>query len=301
MMSNTRILACEFDYFQPRTIEEAVNLMAKHGERSSVLAGGTDLLVNMKAGRIAPAVVVDIRKIPDLERINGQDGLSIGAMIKFCSVERSETIALKYTALAEAAEQMGSVQIRNMATICGNVCTASPSADSPPALLVFDAQTLIFGPSGERLVPLDQFFISSKKTALGLAELLIRIVLPEPPPGLCSAFLKVGRIALDIATVNAAVALKRDGGCFRSCRIALGSVAPRAIRSRRAEEALEGQPYSMDLVEYASALASMEVQASKRARLGRSTAEYRKIAIKSLVRDAILRAWERTSDKGGKR
>jgi carbon-monoxide dehydrogenase medium subunit len=300
-MSNTRILACEFDYFQPRTIEEAVNLMAKYGEKSSVLAGGTDLLVNMKIGRIAPAVIVDIRRIPDLERMNGQDGLSIGAAIKVRSVERSETIALKYTALTEAAGQLGPLQIRNMATICGNVCTASPSADSPPALLVFDAQAWIFGPSGMRIVPLDQFFVSSKKTALGLAELLIRIVLPEPPPGLGSAFLKVGRVAADVATVNAAVSLKRDDGCFRSCRIALGSVTPRAIRSRPAEEALEGKPYSVDLVEYASMLASMEVQPSKRARLGRSTAEYRKTAIKSLVRDAIQRAWERASEKGRKR
>lgn len=300
-MSNTRILACEFDYFQPRTIEEAVNLLGKYGERSSVLAGGTDLLVNMKIDRIAPAIVVDIRRIPDLERLNVQDGLSIGAAVKVRSVERSETVALKYAALAEVAGQLGTVQIRNMATICGNVCMASPSADSPPALLVFDAQAFIFGPSGERVVPLEQFFVGSKKTALGLAELLIRIVLPEPPPGLGSAFLKVGRVASDVATVNAAVSLKREDGFIRSCRIALGSVSPKTIRSRRAEEALEGQPYSLDLVEYASTLASMEVQPSKRARVGRSTAEYRKTAIKSLVRDAIQKAWERASEKGGER
>jgi len=297
-MSNTRILACEFDYFQPGTIEEAVNLMAEYGDRGKVLAGGTDLLVQMKTGLIAPEVVVDIRKIPDLERMNGQEGLSIGATVLIRSVERSARVAQKYAALAEAAGQLGSVQIRNMATICGNVCSASPAADSPPALLVFDAQAWIVGPSGERVVPLDQFFVGPRKTVLGRDELLTRIVLPDPAPGLGSAFLKIGRVAADIAAVNAAVALERDDGRIHSCRIALGSVATTLIRSRRVEEALEGQPYSVDLVEHVSTLASMEVQPSKRARLGRSTAEYRQAAIKSLVRDAIQTAWERASDKG---
>lgn len=300
-MSNTRILACEFDYLQPRTIEEAVDLMAEYGDRGSVLAGGTDLLVQMKTGRIAPEVLVDIRGIPHLARLCGQDGLSIGATVLIRSVERSAIIAQKYTALAEAAKQLGPVQIRNMATICGNVCSASPAADSPPALLVFDAQAWIVGPSGERVVPLDQFFVGSRKTVLGLAELLTRIVLPDPAPGLGSAFLKIGRVAADIAALNVAVALERDDGCLRSCRVALGSVAPTPIRSKRTEEALEGQRYSMDLVEYAGTLASMEVQPSRRARLGRSTAEYRQGAVKSLVKDAIQTAWERASEEGGER
>lgn len=301
-MSNTRILACEFDYFQPRTVEEAVDLLTEYGDRGSVLAGGTDLLVQMKMGRIAPEVVVDIRKIPELERMSGEDGLSIGATTLVRSVECSARVAPKYTALAEAAGQLGSVQIRNMATICGNVCSASPAADSPPALLVFDAQVWIVGPSGERVVPLDQFFVGPRKTALGPAELLTRIILPNPAPGLGSAFLKIGRVAADVATVNVAVALRRDDGHIRSCRVALGSVATTTIRSRRVEEALEGQRYSVDLVEYAGTLASMEVQPSRRARLGRSTAEYRQGAIKSLVKDAIRKAWERArSDGGGER
>lgn len=297
-MGNTRILACEFDYFQPTTVEEAVALMAEYGDRCRVLAGGTDLLVLIKMGRIAPEVIVDIRKIPALERMNGQDGFSIGATVLVRSVERSARVAQKYTALAEAAGQLGSVQIRNMATICGNVCSASPAADSPPALLVFDAQAQITGPSGERVVPLDQFFVGARKTVLGHDEILARIVLPDSAPELGSAFLKISRVAADIAAVNAAVALERDDGHIRSCRIALGSVATTPIRSRRAEEALEGQPYSMALVEYASALASQEVKPSKRARLGRSTAEYRQVAVKSLVRDAIQTAWERA---GGER
>lgn len=300
-MSNTRILACEFDYFQPRTIKEAIGLMAEYGDRGSVLAGGTDLLVQMKTGRIAPEVVVDIRRIPDLERMNGQNGLSIGATTRVRSVERSARVVRKYAALAEAAGHLGPVQIRNMATICGNVCSASPAADSPPALLVFEAQAWIVGPSGERVVPLDQFFLGPRKTVLGHDELLTRIVLSDPAPGLGSAFIKIGRVAADIAAVNAAVALERDDECFRSCRIALGSVAPTPIRARRVEEALEGQRYSMDLVEHAGTLASMEVQPSRRARLGRSTAEYRQGAIKSLVRDAIQTAWERASDKGVER
>lgn len=298
-MGNTRILACEFDYLQPMTVGEAVELMAKYGGRGSILAGGTDLFVLMKMGRAAPEAVVDIRKIPGLEGLNGQDGLSIGAATRIRSVECSAKVAQKYTALSEAAAQLGSLQIRNMATICGNVCSASPAADSPPALLVFDAQAQVVGPSGERVVPLDQFFVGSRKTVLAHDELLTRIVLPEPVPGLSSAFLKISRVATDIATLNAAVAFRRDDGCVRSCRIALGSVARTPIRSRRAEEALEGQPYSVDLIEHVSTLASMEVQLSKRARLGRSTSEYRRIAVKSLVKDAIQRAWKRSSGERG--
>lgn len=295
-MINTRILACDFDYFQPGTIKELVDLLSEYGDKCKVLAGGTDLLVEIKTGRIAPEVVVDIGKISDLDRIDEKDGLSIGAAVKVRSVERSATIAQKYTALAEATGQLGPVQIRYMATICGNVCTASPSADSPPALLVFDAQACIVSPSGERVVPLERFFVNSRKTALDATEFLARIVLPDTTTGLGSAFLKVGRVAADIATLNVAVALKRDNGCCRSCRIAIGSVKPTAIRSKSAEEALEGQKYSLDLVEHASTLASMEVQPSKRARLGRSTPEYRRSAVKSLVRDAIQKAWERTGN-----
>lgn len=296
-MINTRILAYEFDYFQPKSVEEAVDMMVEYGDKGKVLAGGTDILVNIKTGRLAPEVLVDIRKIPDLVQMNGKNGLHIGAAVLVRSVERSATVAQKYTALAEAAGLLGPLQIRNMATICGNVCTASPSADSPPALVAFNAEARIAGPSGERVVPLEQFAVRSKKTVLDQAEILTRIVLPEPAPGVGSAFMKVARVAADISTVNAAVVLERDNDYIRSCKIALGSVATTPIRSRPAEEALEGQKYSRDLVEHASTIASLEVKPSKRARLGRSTAEYRKEAIKSLVRDAIQKSWERASKK----
>ncbi|MCP4684242.1 MAG: xanthine dehydrogenase family protein subunit M, partial [bacterium] len=218
---------------------------------------------------------------------------SIGAAVLVRSVERSEPVAQKYTALAEAAGHLGSLQIRNMATICGNLCSASPAADSPPALLVLGAQAQIVGPSGERVVPLDQFFVSARKTVLAPDELLAHVILPDPAPGLGSAFLKISRVAADIAAVNAAVALEREDGHVRSCRIALGSVATTPIRSRRAEEALAGETYSEALVEYASAQAALEVKPSKRTRLGRATAEYRQAAVKSLVRDGIQAAWER--------
>ena len=294
-MINTRILAYEFDYFQPKTVEEAVDMMAEYGDKGKVLAGGTDILVNIKTGRLAPEVLVDIRKIPDFVQMNGENGLHIGAAVLVRSVERSATVAQKYTALAEAAGLLGPLQIRYMATICGNVCTASPSADSPPALVAFNAEARIAGPSGERVVPLEQFAVRSKKTVLDPAEILTGIFLPEPAPGVGSAFMKVARVAADISTVNAAVVLERDNDCIRSCKIALGSVATTPIRSRPAEEAMEGQKYSRELVEHASIIASMEVKPSKRSRLGRSTAEYRKEAVKSLVRDAILKSWERTS------
>ena len=233
-MGNTRILSCEFDYLHPQTIGEAVDLLAKHGDKSSILAGGTDLFVLMKMGRAAPEFVVDIRRIPELAVLNGPEGLYIGAATRIRSVERCATVARKYTALAEAAAQLGSMQIRNMATICGNVCSASPAADSPPALLVFDARARIAGLSGERVIPLEEIFVTSRKTVLAHDEILTRIELPEPVPGLASAFIKVARVATDIAAVNAAVALRCEDGHIRACRIAMGSVARTPIRSRGA-------------------------------------------------------------------
>ena len=298
-MSNTRILASEFDYLTPQTVGEAVALKAEYGEKGSVLAGGTDLLVLMKMGRVAPEAVIDIRRIAEIDRLDDQEGLSIGAALRVRPVELSPIVAQKYTALAEATSSLGSVQIRHMATVCGNVCSASPAADSPPALMVFDAQACIAGPSGERIVPLDQFFVRARKTVLGHDELLARITLPEPPPGSGSAFLKISRVAADIAALNVAIALERDDGHIRRCKVAIGSISTTTIRSRQVEDFLEGQPYSQNLVEQAGKLASMEVKPSKRARIGRSTAEYRQAAVKSLVKDALQIAWERAGDTGG--
>ncbi len=295
MMTNTRILVSEFDYLEPRTVEEAIEGLVAYGDGAHVLAGGTDLLVHMKTGRADPLALVNICKIPDLLGLSENGGASLGAAVRIRQVELSESLYRRYTALVEAAAQVGSVQIRHMATVGGNLCNASPAADLPPALLALNAQVLIVGPSGERLIPLESFFLTRRDTALQLGELLARIDLPAPTPRSGSAFLKIGRVACDVAKVNAAVSLERDGDRIRSCRIALGSVAPVPIRSTRTETLLEGERYSAELAWQAGEEAAEEVKISRRSRLGRSTPEYRRAAVRSLVRDGIQIAWERAA------
>ncbi len=299
-MSNTKILSTEFDYWQPGTVDEALQLLSQYRHESQVLAGGTDLLVQMKLGRISPRVVVNVCHIPAINQIEERGGgLTIGAATHVREIERSAIAHRRYSALAEAASQVGSVQIRNMATIGGNMCNASPAADLPPTLLALGATVTIAGRDGERTLPIDEFFLGHRHIAAGADELLVRIDLPAPAPGLGSAFFKIARVACDVAKVNAAAAIEREDGHIRDCRIALGSISTTAIRSRRAEEVLIGQPYSPERVLQAAEEASLEVQVSRRSRMGRSTPEYRRTAVKSLVKDALEMAWQRAAVNGG--
>jgi CO/xanthine dehydrogenase FAD-binding subunit len=289
-MMNTHILSQEFEYFEPKTVNEAILLLATHGEKAKVLAGGTDLLVQMKMQRLHPEVVINIAKIPALRYLNEEKGLSIGSLTPFREVEQSPAIRTKYEALAEAARAVSSVQIKNMGTLGGNLCHGSPAADSAPPLIAFGAKVKLVGAKGERIVPLESFFIGPGKTILLPSELLVGIEVPEVRNPTGSAFLKLARVSADLAKVSVAVATTREKDVCSGCRIVLGAVGMTPLRAGRAEEVLKGKPLGAEAVKRAALEASEEIQPITDIR---STAWYRKEVSKVLVRDALLLAWKR--------
>jgi CO/xanthine dehydrogenase FAD-binding subunit len=293
LLVNTRILTHEFEYVRPQTIPEAVALLAGYGERARPIAGGTDLLVQMKMERLAPEFLVDIKRIPELCSISQHEGLRIGATTSFREIQASPVIRDSYTALADAARQLGHMQIRAMGTIGGNICNASPAADSAPPLLVFDAKVKLTSATGSRVLPLEAFFVGPGATVLSAGELLVEIQLPPLPLNTGSAFLKIGRTRADMAKVSVAVALERKGRDIHSCRIALGAVAEIPLRAREAEAILTGARYSEDVIQQAGRQVAKEIRPITDVR---STARYRAEAAKTLVADALRLAWQRASN-----
>lgn len=289
---NTHILVQEFEYLEPKTLAEATAMLADWGDQARVMAGGTDLLVQMKLERRNPVHVINISKIPELAGIQENAGVDIGAAATIRAVHRSPSIRERYTALSEACNWFSTIQIMVMGTIGGNLCNASPAADTAPPLLCFDAEVTIASQAGQRTMALEGFFLGPGKTALHADELLVKIHLPAPVEYTGSAFVKVARVVADISKTCAAVKVVRDPklGVVRDCRIALGSVAPTPIRVRRAEEALNGRPYGDELVDRVAKIASDEIRPITDVR---STDEYRKEVSAVIVRDALQLAWSR--------
>ncbi len=252
-----------------------------------MLAGGTDLLVNMKQRTKEPKYVISLKNLPLAYIEEARGGVRIGAATKLRAIEKSILVREKLPVLHEAVKAIGSVQIRNMATLGGNICNASPAADSAPALLVLDAKARIVGPDGEREVPIEGFFLGPGKTCLARGEMLKEVFVPYTPPGYSGAFLKIGRTSMDIAKINIAVLLKVVDGIVEDCRIALGAVAPTPMRVKRAEEFLRGKELSEEALREAGEIVSQEIRPITDIR---ATAEWRREVSKVLTRDAILRA-----------
>jgi CO/xanthine dehydrogenase FAD-binding subunit len=289
-MANTHIVSQEFAYHEPRSLAEAVSLLQAHGSSAKVLAGGTDLLVLMKLGKVQPQHLVYISKIPELRFLTEDEGLRLGPLISYRDLEKSPVVREKFTALFEAARSVTSVQIRNMGTLGGNLCHASPAADSTPALLVLAARIKIAGSAGVRILPLENFFIGPGKTDLKPGELLAEIEVPDPGPASGSAFLKLTRVAADLAKVNAAAFIQKEKEICRECRIASGAVAPTPVRLKQAEAVLRGNRFEEGLCRLAGEKAAEEIQPVTDIR---STAWYRREVIKVLVRDVLQEAWAR--------
>jgi len=236
-----------FDFHAPATLDEAVALLHELGDAGRPIAGGTDLVVQMKEGhtRFAyPDIVVSLQHIKGFQQIEFSDkeGLRIAAGATMADVAGHEAIRSRYTALAEGAGVVGSLQTMNMGTIGGNVCNAAPSADSVPGLLAFDADAIVVGSAGRRSQPLSRFFTGPGMTALKPGELLAELRLPVPAAETGSAYVRhTPRKQMDIAVVGVAVALTLKEDRIERARVALGAVAPTPIRSLGAESALEGQ------------------------------------------------------------
>jgi carbon-monoxide dehydrogenase medium subunit len=292
---DTRVLATPFEYFEPANIKEAVDLLVRYGERAAVLAGGTDLLIKMKQRLTEPKYVINIKKIAELKLIEDKgDFLSVGPAANLIEIENLEVVGEKFPALREAIMSIGALQIRCMATLGGNLCNASPAADSAPALLVLGTRVKLLGSGGARAITLDEFWKGPGKTAMRPGELLVEIQIPYPPPGTGTSFLRLTRAAVDIAKVNAAALLTIQENVVYSCGIALGSVAPTTMRAKKAEALLLGKKVTDKAIAQAAQTASEEIKPITDIR---STARYRVDTSRVLVRRALRIAWDRSSGR----
>jgi carbon-monoxide dehydrogenase medium subunit len=275
-----------FEYFEPATLAEASALLARYGGRAQPLAGGTDLLVELKEQLRRADCVVNIKKIPGLGALSfdPQAGLRIGALVTAREIEVSSTTIKHYPSLVQAVRELGSIQVRNRATIVGNVCRASPSADTLPPLIADGAVVSIHGGQGTRSVPLEDFFTGPGKTVLKSDELVTEIAVPAPAPRTGKIYIKHGRRkAMELATVGVAVTLTLED----EIRIVLGAVAPTPIRAKKAEVLLSGRKIDAALIERA---AQSALEESRPISNVRANAAYRREMVGVLTRRALQRA-----------
>jgi carbon-monoxide dehydrogenase medium subunit len=279
-------------YERPSQLADAVELMGRHEARA--LSGGTDLTVAMRHGKVAPGLIVDLKGIAEMApRIERRDGfVEISANTVMTDIERHPHVQTLFQALVEAAQVVGSVQIRNRATLAGNLANASPAADTPPALLALDAQVSITGGEGSRVIPVDEFLVDYRTTVLAASDLITSVRLPEPQGTSGSAFLKLGvRKAMEISIVCVAASLSlADDGSISSAGLGLGSVSPRAIRPRSPEAILVGNLPTPELFAAAGDAAGDESSPIDDLR---ASADYRRAMVPVLIRRALARALER--------
>ncbi len=244
-----------FELAVPGSVDECLQILAKRGPDTKVVAGGTDLLPQLKNGVLKPGWVVDLSAVAELRTISDapDGGLRIGASVTARELELDARVRSRFPALAESAAMVGSVQVRNLATLGGNLCNAAPSADMAPPLLALDAEAVIAGPSGQRRVSMASFFLGVRRTVLAPGELLLEIVVPAPGAHSGGNYLRhTPRRELDIAVVGVASQVTLTGGKCTTARIALAAVAPVPLRATDAEQALVGQALTPQQIERAA-------------------------------------------------
>jgi carbon-monoxide dehydrogenase medium subunit len=277
----------DFELYEPKSIGEACRHLAEYRGRARILAGGTDLLVALKTGRLKPAAVVSLKQIKGLKKITytRKEGLRMGAMVTWTQLLDSKPVSRNYPLLKKAAEKMGSVQIRNMGTLAGNISHASPAANGPIPLLLYDAVCVAEGPNGRRVIPVEKMFGGVQKNTLRSGEILTEICVPPPPPGANGTYYKFAmRRAMDMAVVGVGALVRTKNGSFDDVRVALGSVGPKPFRARKAEKVLLGKAIGDQLIRKAGEAAAAQcapitdIRASK---------EYRMELVKELTFRAI--------------
>lgn len=245
------------DYIAPKTINEAVEAMASKGEQARALAGGTDLLVQLRGGRRTSELVVDVKNIPELNAISydPQQGLTFGAAVPCYQLYQEQKVASAYPGLIDAASLIGSIQIQGRASIGGNLCNSAPSADAIPPVIALEGVATIAGPNGTRQVPVEDFCTGPGRNVLEPGEILVSIHIPPPKAHSGANYLRfIPRNEMDIAVagVGSSVVLDDSGQNFVSARISLASVAPTPVFSRAAGESLAGKPVSDESIEEAA-------------------------------------------------
>lgn len=280
-----------FEYAEPRTLAEASALLLAHRGAASVMAGGTDLLVEIKEHLRAVPWVINIKRIADVQRLtyDEQAGLTFGAHTTAREIELDEAVGRHYPGLQQAVRDLGSIQVRNRATVIGNICRASPSADTPPPLIADGAMITLGNGAATRELLLEDFFLGPGKTALQPGELALSIRVPPPAPRTGRVYSKHGRRkAMELATVGVAVSLTLDAaGRCTEVRMALGAVAPTPMRAREAEASLEGQMIDAAVIARAAKLAQA---ACKPISNVRASAAYRSDMVEVLTRRALQQA-----------
>jgi carbon-monoxide dehydrogenase medium subunit len=291
-----------FEYFAPQTIKEAVAVLQAR-EDAAVLAGGTDLLLRMQARAQSPPVVVDIKRIPgfDALRQDARGWLTIGPAVTLSQIERAVEVRRRYPAIVQGAEVIGSVQIRNRATLVGNICNAAPSADTAPGLLALGARVRIAGPAGRRSLLLENFFKGPGQTALRPGELVTAVQVPPVGARAGSAYARhTTRAAMDIAVAGAGVALvlgRRTDACAEIA-IVLGAVAPVPLRARAAEKLLRGSALTPALIAAAAERAADEARPISDVR---ASDGYRRELVRVLTRRMIEAALENARQRATSR
>jgi len=289
-MANTRIITQAFEYLVPKTIPEILDLLKRYGQQAKIIAGGTDLVNQLKQEKISPAYLINVMNIPELRFMKENGGLIIGAATKLRDLREYCLKRGKYTALYEAISVLGKPQVWNMGTVGGNLCNASPAADTAPPLLVFNGRVKLAGQKGERTLPLEDFFRGVNVTAMAPDEMMVAVEVDPMHESVGSAFMKTARVGADVSKISCAVALERKGDRCLSCRIALGAVAPVPMRAKAAEAMLREKKIEASLVEAAGKRVAAEVKPIDDVR---STAEYRRHMAGVMFKDVFLRAWER--------
>lgn len=281
-----------FDYLAPHSLTEALEMLRQRPE-AKPLAGGTDILVQMKEQHREESALLSLKRVPELHRLDQNGRLAIGSAVTMSKLANEPAVRKNYAALALSAGLIGSVQIRNMATLGGNLCNASPSADTAPPLLALGAEAVIAAPGGERVLPLEEFFLGPGKTALQAGELLAQVRLPKWPESSGSFYLRhTPRAWMDLAFAGAAAAVTLgDTGEVVHVRIALGAVSPTPIRALKAEEILTGGFPDDRLLARAGEAAAAEARPIDDLR---ASAEYRRhlvnVLTKRALRQALIRA-----------
>lgn len=284
-----------FDYAAPRSLAEALDLLARN-PRARPFAGGTDLLVQMRAGQLDPDLLVDLKHIPELNELDcdGSGTLRLGAAVPCCRIYEDERVRRYWPALAEVAEMIGGIPIQSRASLGGNLCNAAPSADSVPVLIALRAVCRIAGPLGERRIAVEEFCTGPGRTVLGPGELLVGFEIPPPEPASGACYLRfTPRAEMDIAVAGAAAAVRLSNGVIAWARVALAAVAPTPLLVREAGDWLADKAPTEENIREAAELAR---KAAKPITDMRGTAEQRRHLVGVLTRRALQQAIARARE-----
>ncbi|MCP4783666.1 MAG: xanthine dehydrogenase family protein subunit M [Fuerstiella sp.] len=284
-----------FEYAAPTRLDEAIKQLAKAGTDAKVLAGGTDIIVQLREGLRSAELVVDVKKIPELMRLelSSEQGLHLGASVSCRRIHDDKNIAAEYPGLVDAVRIIGSWQIQSRASVGGNLCNSSPAADGIPPLIAYAAQAHVAGPDGQRVVPVEEFCTGPGQNILQQGELLVALTLPPQQSGTGSAYQRfIPRNEMDIAVAGAAswVQLDADGKRIEQARIALSAVAPTPVFAAEASGWLAGQTASEEVFAQAGELAKRDASPIDDMR---GTAEYRTHLVGVLTKRTLATACER--------